>query len=115
MFRLVPNKHCCHYAILSASGYEIDRWSSQAGATSICFNVSIIDWMNYFVRCICYLLRCLSHFNILSSHLVEIWIYFHDTLLKKYAFIYNGINVVVGPVFDYNYDGQYDTPEQIQQ
>ncbi|GLD59507.1 venom phosphodiesterase 1-like isoform X1 [Lates japonicus] len=45
----------------------------------------------------------------------KIWYYFHSTLLKKYAFVYNGINVVMGPVFDYNYDGQYDTPEQIQQ
>lgn len=56
-----------------------------------------------------------SPFNILSSALVEIWDYFHSTLLKKYASIYNGINVATGPVFDYNYDGQYDTPEQIQQ
>uniref|UniRef100_A0A4W6BRB1 SMB domain-containing protein n=1 Tax=Lates calcarifer TaxID=8187 RepID=A0A4W6BRB1_LATCA len=45
----------------------------------------------------------------------KIWYYFHSTLLKKYASVYNGINVVMGPVFDYNYDGQYDTPEQIQQ
>lgn len=45
----------------------------------------------------------------------EIWNYFHNTLLKKYAFMYGGINVVAGPVFDYNYDGRYDAPEQIQQ
>lgn len=45
----------------------------------------------------------------------EIWTYFHNTLLKKYAFMYGGINVVAGPVFDYNYDGRYDAPEQIQQ
>uniref|UniRef100_A0A3B4UIJ6 Venom phosphodiesterase 1-like n=1 Tax=Seriola dumerili TaxID=41447 RepID=A0A3B4UIJ6_SERDU len=45
----------------------------------------------------------------------KIWYYFHNTLLKKYASVYNGINVVIGPVFDYNYDGHYDTPEQIQQ
>uniref|UniRef100_A0A3B4UIQ1 Venom phosphodiesterase 1-like n=1 Tax=Seriola dumerili TaxID=41447 RepID=A0A3B4UIQ1_SERDU len=44
----------------------------------------------------------------------KIWYYFHNTLLKKYASVYNGINVVIGPVFDYNYDGHYDTPEQIQ-
>uniref|UniRef100_A0A3Q4BLZ3 SMB domain-containing protein n=1 Tax=Mola mola TaxID=94237 RepID=A0A3Q4BLZ3_MOLML len=41
----------------------------------------------------------------------KVWDYFHSTLLKKYASIYNGINVVMGPVFDYNYDGQYDSPE----
>lgn len=45
----------------------------------------------------------------------KIWDYFHGTLLKKYASMYNGVNVVTGPVFDYNYDGQYDAPEQIQQ
>ncbi|XP_056256020.1 ectonucleotide pyrophosphatase/phosphodiesterase family member 3 isoform X3 [Seriola aureovittata] len=45
----------------------------------------------------------------------KIWYYFHKTLLKKYASVYNGINVVIGPVFDYNYDGHFDTPEQIQQ
>ncbi|XP_067467965.1 venom phosphodiesterase 1 isoform X1 [Thunnus thynnus] len=45
----------------------------------------------------------------------KIWDYFHSSLLKKYASVYNGINVVSGPVFDYNYDGHYDTPEQIHQ
>ncbi|XP_076610713.1 venom phosphodiesterase 1 [Chaetodon auriga] len=45
----------------------------------------------------------------------KIWNYFQSTLLKKYADIYNGINVVTGPVFDYNYDGRYDTEDQIQQ
>ncbi|KAM3858557.1 venom phosphodiesterase 1 [Diretmus argenteus] len=45
----------------------------------------------------------------------RIWDYFHSTLLKKYASQYNGINVVTGPAFDYNYDGHYDTPDQIQQ
>lgn len=45
----------------------------------------------------------------------KIWDYFHGTLLKKYARLYNGVNVVMGPVFDYNYDGRYDTPEQIQE
>uniref|UniRef100_A0A3B3DH13 SMB domain-containing protein n=1 Tax=Oryzias melastigma TaxID=30732 RepID=A0A3B3DH13_ORYME len=43
----------------------------------------------------------------------KIWDFFHNSLLKKYAFQYNGINVVTGPVFDYNYDGRYDTPEQM--
>ncbi|XP_028821901.1 venom phosphodiesterase 1-like isoform X1 [Denticeps clupeoides] len=45
----------------------------------------------------------------------RIWDYFQAVLLKKYAMQYNGINVVTGPVFDYNYDGLYDTVEQIQQ
>ena len=59
------------------------------------------------------------YFNLISSLFLfpfsEIWDYFHSSLLKKYASVYNGINVVSGPVFDYNYDGHYDTPEQIHQ
>uniref|UniRef100_A0A8C6PLY6 Venom phosphodiesterase 1-like n=1 Tax=Nothobranchius furzeri TaxID=105023 RepID=A0A8C6PLY6_NOTFU len=45
----------------------------------------------------------------------KIWDYFHNTLLKKYASIYNGINVVTGPAFDYNYDGRFDSLETIHQ
>uniref|UniRef100_A0A674DGP2 Venom phosphodiesterase 1-like n=1 Tax=Salmo trutta TaxID=8032 RepID=A0A674DGP2_SALTR len=45
----------------------------------------------------------------------KIWDYFQTTLLKKYASQYNGINVVTGPAFDYNYDGQFDSQDQIQQ
>uniref|UniRef100_A0A6Q2XWG0 SMB domain-containing protein n=1 Tax=Esox lucius TaxID=8010 RepID=A0A6Q2XWG0_ESOLU len=45
----------------------------------------------------------------------RIWDYFQSTLLKKYARQYNGINVVTGPAFDYNYDGQFDSQDQIQQ
>ncbi|KAG7458004.1 hypothetical protein MATL_G00233320 [Megalops atlanticus] len=45
----------------------------------------------------------------------KIWDYFHAVLLKKYAMQYNGINVLLGPVFDYNYDGHYDSPDQIGQ
>ncbi|XP_029370635.1 ectonucleotide pyrophosphatase/phosphodiesterase family member 3 [Echeneis naucrates] len=45
----------------------------------------------------------------------KIWTYFQNTLLKKYASVYNGINVVVGPAFDFNYDGRFDAPDQILQ
>ncbi|XP_070970131.1 ectonucleotide pyrophosphatase/phosphodiesterase family member 3-like [Oncorhynchus clarkii lewisi] len=45
----------------------------------------------------------------------KIWDYFHTTLLKKYASQYNGINVVTGPAFDFNYDGQFDSQDQIEQ
>lgn len=47
--------------------------------------------------------------------LAGIWQYFQDVLLLKFASQYNGINVVTGPVFDYNYDGQSDTADQIQE
>nr|XP_057903277.1 venom phosphodiesterase 1-like [Doryrhamphus excisus] len=60
--------------------------------------------------------------GLLSSHVVpmypqfsRIWSYFHGTLLKKYASIYNGINVLMGPAFDYDHDGRYDSFELISQ
>ncbi|KAM6279086.1 ectonucleotide pyrophosphatase/phosphodiesterase family member 3 [Porphyrio hochstetteri] len=43
----------------------------------------------------------------------EIWDYFHDVLLLKYARERNGVNVISGPVFDYNYDGHFDTLDEI--
>ncbi|XP_048850441.1 venom phosphodiesterase [Brienomyrus brachyistius] len=45
----------------------------------------------------------------------KIWVYLQDVLLKKYAQQYNGINVQLGPAFDYNYDGLYDTQHQIKE
>ncbi|KAF4796271.1 ectonucleotide pyrophosphatase/phosphodiesterase family member 3 [Turdus rufiventris] len=45
----------------------------------------------------------------------EIWDYFHDVLLQKYARERNGVNVISGPVFDYNYDGHFDSPDEIEQ
>ncbi|XP_072913364.1 ectonucleotide pyrophosphatase/phosphodiesterase family member 3-like [Hemitrygon akajei] len=43
----------------------------------------------------------------------QIWHYLHDTMLLKEAAARNGVNVMSGPVFDYNYDGHFDTPEEI--
>ncbi|KAM5286114.1 ectonucleotide pyrophosphatase/phosphodiesterase family member 3 isoform 1-T1 [Hipposideros larvatus] len=45
----------------------------------------------------------------------KIWDYFHSVLLVKYATERNGVNVVSGPVFDYNYDGHFDTPSEIEE
>ncbi|XP_029450263.1 ectonucleotide pyrophosphatase/phosphodiesterase family member 3 isoform X5 [Rhinatrema bivittatum] len=45
----------------------------------------------------------------------RIWNYFHGTLLPKYANEKNGLNVVSGPVFDYNYDGHFDSLYEIKQ
>ncbi|RMC12989.1 hypothetical protein DUI87_10518 [Hirundo rustica rustica] len=45
----------------------------------------------------------------------EIWDYFHDVLLQKYARERNGVNVISGPVFDYNYDGHFDRRDEIKQ
>ncbi|XP_067840634.1 ectonucleotide pyrophosphatase/phosphodiesterase family member 3-like [Heptranchias perlo] len=43
----------------------------------------------------------------------KIWHYFHNVLLLRYATQKNGINVMSGPVFDYDYDGHFDTREKI--
>ncbi|XP_019393600.1 PREDICTED: ectonucleotide pyrophosphatase/phosphodiesterase family member 3 isoform X1 [Crocodylus porosus] len=43
----------------------------------------------------------------------KIWNYLHNVLLLKYAAERNGLNVVSGPVFDYNYDGHFDTLAEI--
>uniref|UniRef100_H2ZYC3 Ectonucleotide pyrophosphatase/phosphodiesterase 1 n=1 Tax=Latimeria chalumnae TaxID=7897 RepID=H2ZYC3_LATCH len=44
----------------------------------------------------------------------DIWSYLHNVLLAKYAKERNGINVVSGPVFDYDYNGNFDTLDTIQ-
>ncbi|KAG8123842.1 putative Snake venom phosphodiesterase protein [Naja naja] len=43
----------------------------------------------------------------------RLWNYFHSTLLPKYATERNGLNVISGPIFDYNYDGHFDPYDTI--
>uniref|UniRef100_A0A7N6BK53 SMB domain-containing protein n=1 Tax=Anabas testudineus TaxID=64144 RepID=A0A7N6BK53_ANATE len=45
----------------------------------------------------------------------RMWTYLQGTLLKRYAEENNGINVLAGPIFDYNYDGLRDTTEKIKE
>ncbi|XP_035984802.1 ectonucleotide pyrophosphatase/phosphodiesterase family member 2 isoform X1 [Fundulus heteroclitus] len=45
----------------------------------------------------------------------RIWTYFQRALVKKYATERNGVNVLVGPIFDYNYDGVRDSAETIRE
>ncbi|XP_063773377.1 ectonucleotide pyrophosphatase/phosphodiesterase family member 3 isoform X2 [Pseudophryne corroboree] len=45
---------------------------------------------------------------------LRIWNYLNNVLLLQYASERNGLNVITGPVFDYNYDGHVDEPNQIQ-
>ncbi|XP_041043321.1 venom phosphodiesterase 2-like [Carcharodon carcharias] len=44
---------------------------------------------------------------------IKIWHYLHSVILPRDAAQRNGINVMSGPVFDYNYDGHFDTLEEI--
>uniref|UniRef100_A0A8C5L775 Ectonucleotide pyrophosphatase/phosphodiesterase family member 3 n=1 Tax=Jaculus jaculus TaxID=51337 RepID=A0A8C5L775_JACJA len=43
----------------------------------------------------------------------NMWDYFHRVLLIKHAVERNGVNVVSGPIFDYNYDGHFDAANEI--
>uniref|UniRef100_H2UDZ6 Ectonucleotide pyrophosphatase/phosphodiesterase 2 n=1 Tax=Takifugu rubripes TaxID=31033 RepID=H2UDZ6_TAKRU len=43
----------------------------------------------------------------------KIWSYFQRSLVKRYATERNGLNVLVGPIFDYDYDGVRDSTEKI--
>ncbi|KAL7984097.1 hypothetical protein Chor_002667 [Crotalus horridus] len=43
----------------------------------------------------------------------EVWNYFQRVLVKRYAIERNGVNVISGPIFDYDFDGLHDTPDKI--
>ncbi|KAM4689731.1 autotaxin isoform 2-T2 [Discoglossus pictus] len=43
----------------------------------------------------------------------RIWNYIQRVLIKKLAAERNGVNVISGPIFDYDYDGLNDSPEKI--
>ncbi|XP_074122655.1 autotaxin isoform X5 [Sminthopsis crassicaudata] len=45
----------------------------------------------------------------------RIWNYFQRVLVKRYATERNGVNVISGPIFDYDYDGLHDTQDKIKQ
>uniref|UniRef100_F7F913 Ectonucleotide pyrophosphatase/phosphodiesterase 2 n=2 Tax=Monodelphis domestica TaxID=13616 RepID=F7F913_MONDO len=45
----------------------------------------------------------------------RIWNYFQRILVKRYATERNGVNVISGPIFDYDYDGLHDTQDKIKQ
>uniref|UniRef100_A0A4W3ID50 Ectonucleotide pyrophosphatase/phosphodiesterase 2 n=1 Tax=Callorhinchus milii TaxID=7868 RepID=A0A4W3ID50_CALMI len=43
----------------------------------------------------------------------RVWNYFHKVIVKKLALERNGINIISGPVFDYDYDGLRDTLDKV--
>ncbi|XP_073780586.1 autotaxin isoform X4 [Danio rerio] len=45
----------------------------------------------------------------------RVWSYFQKSLVKRYASEKNGVNVVTGPIFDYDYNGLRDSAETIKQ
>lgn len=44
-----------------------------------------------------------------------VWGFFQKALVKRYASERNGVNVVIGPIFDFDYDGLRDSAEKIKQ
>lgn len=69
---------------------------------SVCFGVFLlllVDWLVWFV----------------FFFPTEVWNYFQRVLVKRYATERNGVNVISGPIFDYDYDGLHDTPDKIKQ
>ncbi|XP_055083885.1 ectonucleotide pyrophosphatase/phosphodiesterase family member 2 isoform X2 [Periophthalmus magnuspinnatus] len=45
----------------------------------------------------------------------RIWSYFQRALVKKFANEKNGVNVLIGPIFDYDFDGVRDSTERIKE
>ncbi|XP_077207715.1 autotaxin isoform X2 [Paroedura picta] len=45
----------------------------------------------------------------------RVWNYFQRVLVKRYATERNGVNVISGPIFDYDFDGLHDTTDKIKQ
>lgn len=80
----------------------------------ICFPslscLSILHWILCRVVLAASIVKIVSWFHYCVSVL---WDYFHQHLLPEYAATRNGVNVVSGPVFDYDSDGLYDTPEKL--
>uniref|UniRef100_A0A8D0BG77 Ectonucleotide pyrophosphatase/phosphodiesterase 1 n=1 Tax=Salvator merianae TaxID=96440 RepID=A0A8D0BG77_SALMN len=52
-------------------------------------------------------------YYMIYAFLKVIWNYFNMALLPAYAAVRNGVNVITGPVFDYDFNGLYDTPEEM--
>uniref|UniRef100_A0A8C6SS34 Ectonucleotide pyrophosphatase/phosphodiesterase 1 n=1 Tax=Neogobius melanostomus TaxID=47308 RepID=A0A8C6SS34_9GOBI len=50
---------------------------------------------------------------ILLLYFAAVWELFHSTLLPKYSQQLNGVNVISGPIFDEDFDGNVDKPKPI--
>uniref|UniRef100_A0A663M5Z8 Ectonucleotide pyrophosphatase/phosphodiesterase 1 n=1 Tax=Athene cunicularia TaxID=194338 RepID=A0A663M5Z8_ATHCN len=111
-----------------------DKWTSATENTSSCLHKDVRISFNHNQTCLFYnnhprlTYGFLSppnakkpHYDaLLTSNIVPmypafkvLWNYFHRYLLPEYAAARSGVNVVSGPVFDYDSDGHYDTPEKV--
>ncbi|CAI5770115.1 pyrophosphatase phosphodiesterase family member 1 [Podarcis lilfordi] len=115
-----------------------DNWTASSEATPSCFNVDSRIPSNRSQMCSFYKSHPQLNYGFLfppnlikderyskveaflSSNIVPmyhafhvIWNYFNAVLLPAYAAARNGVHVITGPVFDYDYNGLYDTPEEV--
>ncbi|XP_066470756.1 ectonucleotide pyrophosphatase/phosphodiesterase family member 1 isoform X2 [Tiliqua scincoides] len=115
-----------------------DNWNSSAEAISSCFHVDNRIPLSHSQTCTFYKSHLQLNYGFLfppnlikndrrsnyeglfKSNVVPmyhafqvIWKYFNTVLLPTYAVARNGVNVITGPVFDYDYNGLYDTPEEM--
>ncbi|KAL7987762.1 hypothetical protein Chor_006681 [Crotalus horridus] len=123
------------------SSYSVnkhDSWNASAGATRSCFYTDHRISLNSSQTCSLYKNHPQLNYGflfppnlieedkknyyegVLSSNIAPmysafqvIWEYFSAVLLPSYVAARNGVNVITGPIFDYDYNGVYDTPEEI--
>ncbi len=46
---------------------------------------------------------------------LEVWSFLQRDVLRRYSLENNGINVIMGPIFDHDHDGLRDTEEKIKE
>ncbi|NXX43619.1 ENPP1 phosphodiesterase, partial [Tricholaema leucomelas] len=129
-----------HYSMALWSAYTIhkqDQWVSAAEDASSCLHTDGRVPLNHSHTCLFYSNRPgltygflappnlmtgeRPHYDaLLASNTVPmypafkvLWNYFHQQLLPRYAAARSGVNVVSGPVFDYDADGLCDSPEKV--
>uniref|UniRef100_A0A4W3HXZ8 Venom phosphodiesterase 2-like n=1 Tax=Callorhinchus milii TaxID=7868 RepID=A0A4W3HXZ8_CALMI len=132
------SKYCLLHQHMYISGYSHDilmpLWTDKPTANlSNCLFADVRISLNSSQKCSYYkkdhnisygflypLSKCSIYEGLLTSNIVpmhkafqKVWNYFHNVLLVKYAIRRNGINVISGPVFDYDFDGHFDTPDKI--
>ncbi|XP_044280400.1 ectonucleotide pyrophosphatase/phosphodiesterase family member 1-like isoform X2 [Varanus komodoensis] len=123
------------------SAYTINKhgnWNTSAEASPSCFHVDNRIPLNRSQSCLFYKSHPQLHYGFLfppnlikdernskyeglfSSNIVPmypafqvIWNYFSRVFLPNYASTRNGVNVITGPVFDYDYNGLYDTSAEV--
>ncbi|KAH0622305.1 hypothetical protein JD844_024492 [Phrynosoma platyrhinos] len=115
-----------------------DTWNASADAISSCFHIDNRVPLNGSQTCSFYKSHPQLNYGFLfppnliknernnkyeghfSTNIVPmypafqvIWNYFNTILLPTYASARNGVNVITGPVFDYDYNGVYDTSAEL--